>query len=663
MNLVSKDFQNLDFEFNVNYLYKDKYDYIWFSNEKYGLSRVNVNSNFENKTFNNVTFKTFLVDDEGFIWIVNDNNFKLYNSFSNKWENIPLNIDEDINFIRDNNQNIFLVSDDKIFLFDKKDYSISVVQDIKERINDVLIDKDQNLWISTEEGLYYLDDDLELIISDFNITSLTNNEDFIWGISENNRIIEYNSNNKNYRIIEDDFENDFQDIIFSNEKLFISTNTNILSYDISTRTYKIIYNGYTVNNLEKDKYGSIWFSTKNGLSQFLPFEERIIQYGKSDGIYIGEKFIDSYVSQSNKIHFLSENSLTYFYVEDIKPEMTFHPLIIKTIQSNKTVYDFEEQNNYRITEDNVEIVFEYADYKDKILTRYKFNGDDEWNYTNNNSIKLSKLQQGSYEIILQTIDESKQWIGEEKNIKFSISYNFFSTNYAIFTYIILILLSFLTVVYLLIMRVTEKWNDKTKQLIRQHIEESQENSKYLEKLNKKIEELSFYDSLTGIQNLRLFDEIIEREWNLAKRKEYPLSLIIIDLDNFKNYNDEYGHLKGDEVLVKVANSLKSCLRRSTDHLFRYAGEKFAAILPDTDKPGAKVVSENMRQAIEKLNIEHKKSETADHLTVSIGTSTEIPTNKMEIDTFISEAEEALVKAKNKGKNQTIQYDDIIENDS
>jgi diguanylate cyclase (GGDEF)-like protein len=213
------------------------------------------------------------------------------------------------------------------------------------------------------------------------------------------------------------------------------------------------------------------------------------------------------------------------------------------------------------------------------------------------------------------------------------------------------------------MRVTEKWNDKTKQLIRQHIEESQENSKYLEKLNKKIEELSFYDSLTGIQNLRLFDEIIEREWNLAKRKEYPLSLIIIDLDNFKNYNDEYGHLKGDEVLVKVANSLKSCLRRSTDHLFRYAGEKFAAILPDTDKPGAKVVSENMRQAIEKLNIEHKKSETADHLTVSIGTSTEIPTNKMEIDTFISEAEEALVKAKNKGKNQTIQYDDIIENDS
>jgi diguanylate cyclase (GGDEF)-like protein len=71
----------------------------------------------------------------------------------------------------------------------------------------------------------------------------------------------------------------------------------------------------------------------------------------------------------------------------------------------------------------------------------------------------------------------------------------------------------------------------------------------------------------------------------------------------------------------------------------------------------------MRQAIEKLNIEHKKSETADHLTVSIGTSTEIPTNKMEIDTFISEAEEALVKAKNKGKNQTIQYDDIIENDS
>jgi diguanylate cyclase (GGDEF)-like protein len=157
--------------------------------------------------------------------------------------------------------------------------------------------------------------------------------------------------------------------------------------------------------------------------------------------------------------------------------------------------------------------------------------------------------------------------------------------------------------------------------------------------------------------------MIEREWNLAKRKGYPLSIIIIDIDDFKNYNDEYGHLKGDEVLMKVANSLKSCLRRATDHIFRYSGEKFAAILPDTDKPGSKVVSENMRLAIENLNIEHKKSETADHLTISIGTSTEIPTNKKEIDTFISEAEEALLKAKDKGKNKTIQYSNLKENDS
>jgi hypothetical protein len=370
MNLVSKEFQNLDFEFNVNFLYKDKYDYIWFSNEKYGLSRVNVKSNFENKVFDNVTFKTFLVDDEGFIWIINDGNFKLYNSFSKKWVDIPLNIDENINFIKDNKQNIFLASNEKIFSFDKKDYSISVFQDLKERINDILIDKDQNLWISTENGLYYLDKDLKPIISGSNITFLSNNEGFIWGISENNKIIEYNNNNKNYRIIEDDFDNNFQDIIFSNEKLYISTNTSILSYDIITKTYKTLYNGNIGNNLEKDKYGNIWFSTKKGIAKIFPFEERIIHYGENDGIYIEEEFIDSYVFQSNKIYFLSKNSLTQFYVEDIKSDITFHPLILKSIQSNKNVYNFEEKNNYKLTEDNIEIFFEYADYKDKILTRY-----------------------------------------------------------------------------------------------------------------------------------------------------------------------------------------------------------------------------------------------------------------------------------------------------
>ena len=150
---------------------------------------------------------------------------------------------------------------------------------------------------------------------------------------------------------------------------------------------------------------------------------------------------------------------------------------------------------------------------------------------------------------------------------------------------------------------------------------------------------------------------------MAKRKKYPLSIIIIDIDNFKNYNDEYGHLKGDEVIVKVSNALKSCLRRSTDHIFRYAGEKFAAVLPDTDKPGANVVANNMKSSIEKLKIEHKKSEVANHITVSIGTSTEIPTNIMEIDAFINEAEEALLKAKNIGKNRIIQHNDLNKNDS
>lgn len=661
--LYDFELEEFDIGFPVNYLFKDNGDFLWFSNDKYNLSRINVNSRFETFLFDNSSFESMVVDEDGFIWIANGKDLKVYNSFAETWEDIFIGLDKDILSIKNNNDKILLLTDKEIYIFNKKDYSTTKVLKTEKVITDVFIDTNQNYFITLNDGLYKLENELLLIKNVDNIISLIGHENKIWGMTTEDELIEYDIKNELFEIVNDTPISFFNDLAYSNKIVYISDDYGITSYNTETKEFSTIISDFPVSEVQADRYGNIWFSTKHSIYRFFPLEKRYIEYDFDEGVYINNFSKDSYITKTNEAFFLTENSLTSFYIEDINPNVLFHPLVIEKIESNGTIYKYNEDEKYNFKKGNVEISFDYADYKNDVLVRYRFENDGEWNYIDEKSIKLPNIQQGDYNLKIQTIDKTKKWVGGEKNIKFSISYNIFTTNYAIFFYIILSLLFILSLVYFLMIRIRGKFENKTKQLIRQHIEESQENSNYLEKLNKKIEKLSFYDPLTGIQNLRLFEEIIEREWNLAKRKKYPLSIIIIDIDNFKNYNDEYGHLKGDEVIVKVSNALKSCLRRSTDHIFRYAGEKFAAVLPDTDKPGANVVANNMKSSIEKLKIEHKKSEVADHITVSIGTSTEIPTNIMEIDAFINEAEEALLKAKNIGKNRIIQHNDLNKNDS
>ena len=178
-----------------------------------------------------------------------------------------------------------------------------------------------------------------------------------------------------------------------------------------------------------------------------------------------------------------------------------------------------------------------------------------------------------------------------------------------------------------------------------------ESQAQLAEANRTLEKLSSLDSLTGLANRRIFDNTLKKEWYRATRGGKFISLIMIDIDCFKLYNDHYGHQGGDSCLKKVANGLCSAIHRESDLLARYGGEEFSVILPDTDLNGAVKVAEEMLQAVKALRIEHPKSKVSDFISISIGVSAMVPQKKTEPEILVAAADQALYKAKEDGRDQ------------
>ena len=165
-----------------------------------------------------------------------------------------------------------------------------------------------------------------------------------------------------------------------------------------------------------------------------------------------------------------------------------------------------------------------------------------------------------------------------------------------------------------------------------------------------LRDLSIRDGLTGIYNRRHFDEVFLSEWKRSIRTQKPLSLLLIDVDCFKELNDRYGHQEGDECLKKIAEQLLKILRRSSDTLARYGGEEFAAILPETCKENAQLIADAMRKSVEELKIANKDSKVAEIVTVSVGVCSEEAILSRSTEELLHAADAALYHAKNQGRN-------------
>jgi len=175
----------------------------------------------------------------------------------------------------------------------------------------------------------------------------------------------------------------------------------------------------------------------------------------------------------------------------------------------------------------------------------------------------------------------------------------------------------------------------------------------LEESNVQLQRLTCLDGLTGIANRRRFDEFLQKEWLRAVRAKAGISIVLVDIDSFKLYNDNYGHQKGDECLSRVAHALSTSLNRPTDLAARYGGEEFVVVLPDTLHNGASLLSENLRANVESLKIAHAYSNVSEYVTISLGVACMRPTAQQTAKYLIELADQALYRAKSEGRNRVV----------
>ncbi len=173
----------------------------------------------------------------------------------------------------------------------------------------------------------------------------------------------------------------------------------------------------------------------------------------------------------------------------------------------------------------------------------------------------------------------------------------------------------------------------------------------LRKANNTLSQMAESDGLTGAPNRRFFDKMLQREWRRAARNTKPLTLLMIDIDHFKLYNDNYGHLEGDKCLKQISQAMNEVLFRPGDFLARYGGEEFAVVLPETDIDGAVHIAEELADSIASLALPHAYSPVSTYVTISIGIAAVIPAKNKEPENLINLADQALYQAKNQGRNK------------
>ncbi len=174
--------------------------------------------------------------------------------------------------------------------------------------------------------------------------------------------------------------------------------------------------------------------------------------------------------------------------------------------------------------------------------------------------------------------------------------------------------------------------------------------KELVQANNKLQIQAMVDGLTNVSNRRHFDELLHREWGRMRRGKRQLSLMLCDVDHFKDYNDNYGHLEGDQCLRDIAETIKANLQRPSDNVARYGGDEFVVLLPGTTLKGACQLAEQIRKRINQLQIKHEASPVAGYVTITIGVGSGFPNDSVPEDKFIWLADKALYEAKTKGRN-------------
>lgn len=300
--------------------------------------------------------------------------------------------------------------------------------------------------------------------------------------------------------------------------------------------------------------------------------------------------------------------------------------------------------------------------------RYKLDGfDDKWiEAGTRRTAYYTSLPPGKYQFRVMACNNDGVWTAEDAGFSFEVTPHFTQT----FPFYALGALGFFLlgagILYLRIRRLRQhqemlenQVEERTQDLadanrkLHKAYGQLQETNELLEDTNLQLEILATSDALTSVANRRLFDQVLAMEFKRHARHKRQLSLVLLDIDYFKKYNDAYGHPGGDECLKKVASALKHCVHRSDDLLARYGGEEFAVVLPETLSGGALDLARKLNEAVSALALEHRDSDVASHVTISLGVATMTPGKRSTPQELVDAADAALYMAKEAGRNRAI----------
>lgn len=406
----------------------------------------------------------------------------------------------------------------------------------------------------------------------------------------------------------------------------------------------------TVRSIVEAADGSIWVGTATGIGVIDPTGTFFRGYSVYNDLKDRDFHIGAWRSQSGELYFGGMNAVyrvspAYGAVRDQKPRV-----LVSSITSGGEPIDPElsaaylERLSLPYQRNDFTVSFAVVDFREPGRNQYsyKLEGfDNDWSPVSTDHVATyTNLPGGSYLLRVRAADSEGYWNEEALALPVFVASPPWRTPPAFALYFALLIgLGYLVAS----LRGKNELRAKITELIRLQGE--------LEGANRKLADLSLIDGLTGISNRRRLDESLPRLVAEARREKRPLSVLMLDLDYFKDYNDRYGHLKGDEALRSIADILQDSIERASDLVARFGGEEFIAVLPNTDKRGALRVAERIRSRVENAAIPAESPNGASVVTISIGVFAGIPKASAAPEDLIRSADEALYRAKTGGRNR------------
>jgi len=433
----------------------------------------------------------------------------------------------------------------------------------------------------------------------------------------------------------------------SQGQLWFATDGGLSRYDETTSTFTTLGRAEGLDNLcvlglQEDLSGNLWVATSDGLFRLLP-SSTFVRFDTTEGLPSAE-FVAGALRLEGRLAFGGANFVTVFDPESLKKSLPPSQLAFTSLTVVNQDRPLKNPLELAWNENSVTLGFALLEFArpEHHLFRYQLEGfDKDWvDAGTSHEVRYTGLDPGSYQFRLQGSPGNGEWISGWGNLSIKVEAAPWQQWYAWMLYVVAAIVMILFAGRMLYDR---RWKQKVLEL---------ENVRsLLLEANQQLDQLSRLDSLTSIPNRRALDAWLSNEWAIAQRQKHKVALIMLDIDYFKRYNDNYGHLMGDACLRRVAKVLSDSLHRTTDFCARYGGEEFVVMLHDTELDGAEVVAQRLLEAIDVLRIPHEKSSVAPYITISLGVASLQPHPDSLPQALVQLADQALYQAKAGGRHR------------